>query len=207
MKWDIRFLRIAAECASWSKDPSTKVGVVAVNPAKRNVLATGYNGFPRNIRDRDEHLNDRVEKYKRMIHAELNAVCNAAWNGVSLRNSTFYVWNLPVCSSCALIMIQVGVDRVVECYSDEIDERWVLESEVSRGLFNEAGINLVSYSREYMFDGGYGGKFREDGQVLSTGETVSYGGGGWYEPIERGEGSSEIGPGSSYEMDEYDWRY
>ena len=54
-KWDERYLRLAKEVASWSKDPSTKVGAVAVLDG--SVLAQGYNGFPKYIQDDEEHLS------------------------------------------------------------------------------------------------------------------------------------------------------
>ena len=46
-KWDVRFMRMAHEVASWSKDPSTKVGCVLVKD--RKIISMGYNGFPRLI--------------------------------------------------------------------------------------------------------------------------------------------------------------
>ena len=48
-KWDERFVRIAFEVATWSKDPGTKVGAVLV--ADRRIIASGYNGFPQGIED------------------------------------------------------------------------------------------------------------------------------------------------------------
>ena len=50
-KWDIRYLKLAEEVSSWSKDPSTKIGAIAVGN-KGQVLAQGYNGFPRGIIDK-----------------------------------------------------------------------------------------------------------------------------------------------------------
>ena len=46
-KWDDRFLDIAREISTWSKDPSRKIGAIAVRD--RKILATGYNGFPKGI--------------------------------------------------------------------------------------------------------------------------------------------------------------
>jgi dCMP deaminase len=72
-RWNKRFLKLAKEVSSWSKDPSTKVGAVIVRPDK-TVAAIGYNGFPRGMSDNDDFLNNRDEKYARMIHAEINAI-------------------------------------------------------------------------------------------------------------------------------------
>ena len=67
-KWDYRFIKLAKEISFWSKDPSTKVGAIAVT--NRRIIATGYNGFPKDIDDSDKRLNDREIKLSYMIHAE-----------------------------------------------------------------------------------------------------------------------------------------
>ena len=59
-----KFLSLAREVSTWSKDPSTQVGAVLVRP-DRTVAGIGFNGFPRGIYDDPELLNDRPEKYKR----------------------------------------------------------------------------------------------------------------------------------------------
>ena len=83
-KWPIRFMNMAKMVSTWSKDPSSKIGAVAVND-ERNILATGYNGFPKGIADTEERLNNKDEKYPRIVHAEMNALMNALYNGVSLK--------------------------------------------------------------------------------------------------------------------------
>lgn len=110
--WDQVFLRLAKEVASWSKDPSTKVGAVAVGP-KRNVLAQGYNGFPRGIFDYAERYNDKPTKYMYVVHAEMNVIYNATYNGVSLDGASLYVYGLPPCSECAKGIIQVGIKEII----------------------------------------------------------------------------------------------
>ena len=105
-KWDIRFISIAREYSTWSKDPSTQVGAVAVDPKTRRVLSGGYNGFPRGIEDTDKRLNDRDLKHSLVVHAEMNLIYNATRSGISLEGSHLYVWGLPVCSECAKGIIQ-----------------------------------------------------------------------------------------------------
>ena len=61
-KWDIRFLEMATLVASWSKDPSTQVGAIAVR--NRTVIAQGYNGFPRGMSDESFRYEEKVLKYK-----------------------------------------------------------------------------------------------------------------------------------------------
>lgn len=139
MKWDKRFINLAREISTWSKDPSTKIGAVIVNDDRR-ILATGYNGFPRGINDNDWRYQDREEKYKYVVHAEMNAIYNATFNGISLNDSTLYVWGLPVCSECAKGVIQVGIKKIVMPKLD-FPERWVDSFRKSRELFSEAGID------------------------------------------------------------------
>lgn len=76
-KWDRRFLKIAREVATWSKDPSTQVGAVIVDPDQR-VVSLGYNGLPCGVSDSRDLLDDRVAKYATVIHAEQNALLFAA---------------------------------------------------------------------------------------------------------------------------------
>lgn len=67
LKWDRRFLRLAQEVASWSKDPSTKTGAVIVRPDK-TIAAIGYNGFPRGCDDAPELYAHRETKLSRVVH-------------------------------------------------------------------------------------------------------------------------------------------
>ena len=64
-------MKLAREISTWSKDPSSKIAAVIVNDERR-ILSTGYNGFPRGIADTEERLNDREQKYPRIVHAEMN---------------------------------------------------------------------------------------------------------------------------------------
>lgn len=112
LKWHYRFMDMAKMISTWSKDPSSQIGAVAVNDERR-ILATGYNGFPKGIADTEERLNDKDEKYPRIVHAEMNALMNALYSGVSLKDSTLYVYGLPVCPSCTKCVIQAGIKRLV----------------------------------------------------------------------------------------------
>ena len=141
-KWDKRYIGLAKHIATWSKDPSTKIGAVAIGE-KGQVLAQGYNGFPRGIEDSDERYFNRETKYKYVVHAEMNCIYNATYNGVSLQGSTIYISGLPVCHECAKGLIQVGVKRVVY-HSDMIPAKWAESNEQTIELFNEANI---SYDR------------------------------------------------------------
>lgn len=115
--WNTRFFQLAKTVASWSYDPSTRVGAVAVNK-DRVILSLGWNGFPRGFSD-DERLHDRQKKYPLVVHAEENCIFNAARNGASLKGSTMYVWGAPVCADCAKGIVQVGVEEIMMAYPDK----------------------------------------------------------------------------------------
>lgn len=137
-KWDLRYIKMAQQVSSWSKDPSTQVGAVAVSD-KGQVLCTGYNGFPRGIEDTDYRYNNRELKYELIVHAEMNAIYNATYNGVSLDGATMYVSGLPCCNKCALGLIQTGIKRVV-MQGNPDDPRWADSWKMSMDLFNETNI-------------------------------------------------------------------
>ena len=136
-KWDARWLEIAGVVSTWSKDPSTKIGAIAVKD--KRLVSTGYNGFPRGIQDYDDRWNNREEKYKYVVHAEMNCIYNASFNGVSLVESDFYVHGLPVCSDCAKGIIQVGV-RTVYMPQQDIPDHWIDSWDLTRSMFDEAGV-------------------------------------------------------------------
>ena len=137
--WWPRYLGIAREVSTWSKDPSTQVGAIAVG-SKGQILAQGYNGYPRGMDDSD--YSNREEKYKKIVHAEMNCIYNASWNGVSLDGADLFVYGLPVCHECAKGLIQVGVKRV--CYhADMIPAKWKESNEQTIELFYEAGVEYV----------------------------------------------------------------
>lgn len=141
-KWDKRYMDLAKQVGTWSKDPSKQIGAIAIG-SKGQVLAQGYNGFPRGIDDNESRLNTKETKYKYVVHAEMNLIYNATFNGISLNGSTVYVSGLPVCSECAKGLIQVGVKQVVMSKDslEEADEKWLDSFELTIALLNEAGIH------------------------------------------------------------------
>ena len=140
LKWHDRYLELAQQIASWSKDPSSKIGAIAVG-SKGQVLAQGYNGFPRGIEDSEIRFENKELKYKYVVHAEMNLIYNASYNGVSLDGSTVYVTGLPVCSECAKGLIQVGVREVIMPTQEDTPDKWVESFQLSKELFEEAGVH------------------------------------------------------------------
>lgn len=136
-KWDKRFLGLACEIATWSKDPSTKVGCVVVDQ-NRVIIAEGYNGFPRGILD-DGRLADREQKYPLIVHAEENAVATAARIGARLDGCNIVSTLFP-CTRCARLLIQAGITAVVA--PREWPDRWAEDMQRSQALLVEAGVLL-----------------------------------------------------------------
>ncbi len=143
-KWDLRFLKIAKEISSWSKDPSTQVGAIAVND--KRIIATGYNGFPSGIDDTQSRLDDRNTKLSYMIHAEKNLIYNATLYGVSLNKSTVYIYGLPCCNECFKALIQVGVLRVVMPDIKKHAKNWTKDCEFAKINMKNVGIKIDEYS-------------------------------------------------------------
>ena len=139
--WDKRYIALAKEIASWSKDPSTQCGAVIVGESGQ-VLSQGYNGFPRGMSDLPELYADRDLKYKRISHAEMNAIYNASRTGVSLYGSTIYVYGLPICHECAKAIIQVGIKKVVMQKHTKKD-RWNESCDYAQSFFREAGVKTT----------------------------------------------------------------
>ena len=138
-KWDERYLRLAKEVSTWSKDPSKQVGAIAIG-GKGQVLAQGYNGFPRGIDDSKERYNDRTSKYRYVVHAEANCIYNATWNGASLKGAAMYVYGLPACNECVKAMVQVGIKRIIMPFEADIPEVWQESCEKAKELCEEAGV-------------------------------------------------------------------
>jgi dCMP deaminase len=153
-KWDRRFLEMAQFVSCWSKDPSTKVGAVIADD-KRRVVSVGYNGLPMGVEDTDERLQNRDIKYKLIVHGERNAILFAQR---SVQGCTLYTWPFMPCATCASMVIQAGITRVVAPYSD--NPRWQDDFKLTEQLFEEAGVKLVLLSSDYdivkvVFDSGH----------------------------------------------------
>lgn len=139
-KWKKRYIELAREIAQWSKDPSRKIGAIAVG-SKGQILSQGYNGFPRGIDDCQDRLIDRQLKYRYVVHAEMNVIYNASYSGASLDGATLYVWGLPACSECAKGIIQVGIKNVVMAMETAtIPDQWIDSWQLTQKLFDEAGV-------------------------------------------------------------------
>lgn len=157
-RWDSHFLQLAALHACMSKDPSTQVGAVIVGP-EREVLSMGFNGLPRGLKDSPERLNDRDRKLRIIVHAEMNAVLQAARYGIPLKGSTIYImakdaktgfnWGGPPCTRCTVELMQTGIAEIVTIpFRRDAAPRWASDLEEALELIGEAGIayrEIVGY--------------------------------------------------------------
>ncbi|MEM5518777.1 deaminase [Henriciella sp. AS95] len=148
-EWDLRYLELARLVAGWSKDKA-KVGAVLV--LNNRVVATGFNGFPTNVLD-DERLSLKAIKQIMVVHAEVNALLVA---GDRARGATLYVHGKPICSGCAALIIQAGVERIVSPRPEQAsnsneepqgtkepgDIDWNHRGLVAKEMFAEAGIKV-----------------------------------------------------------------
>ncbi len=139
--WDTYFMEIAGLVAKRATCTRRQVGAVVV--MDRRVLTTGYNGAPSGIAHcrvvgcMREALNvPSGERHElcRGIHAEQNAIIQAARYGVSIRGGTLYCTNLP-CSICAKMIINAGIKNIfyAEGYADSMSE----------AMLSEAGVDLI----------------------------------------------------------------
>lgn len=143
-KWDYRFLDLAKLVSSWSKDPSTQCGAVIVAPSK-TVIGLGYNGLPRRIYDDPWILANREEKYKAIIHAEINALINATCRVPS--DCTLITYPLLPCDRCVVQMIQAGILRYVAPKpTDDINSRWADSLTRTRKYIKGCGGELLEVS-------------------------------------------------------------
>ena len=117
--WDEYFMKIAVDVASRATCDRRHVGAVIVRD--KSILATGYNGSIRGLPhcDEDGHLMEDGHCV-RTIHAEANAIVQAARSGVCIDGSTIYVTASP-CWGCFKLIANAGCARIVygEFYRDE----------------------------------------------------------------------------------------
>lgn len=149
-KWDKYYFDFALVASSMSKDPSCKVGAVIVGPDKE-IRTTGFNGFPRGIDDHEDRLKNRDTKLNLVVHAEINAIMNAARIGVSTKgckmyvichDATGFIWSGAPCNRCTVEIIQAGITEIIVLPNSKTPERWKESVQLSRELLNEAGISI-----------------------------------------------------------------
>lgn len=137
---DTYFMKMAELVATRSTCLRRQVGAVIVK--EKRVLATGYNGAPRGLRHCAEvgcvRVQNNVESGTRHelcrgVHAEQNAIIQAAYFGVSIKGGTIYTTNFP-CVLCSKMLVNAGIEEVV--YKDEYVD------ELSKNILNESRVRV-----------------------------------------------------------------
>lgn len=129
-------MSIALQVAKRSTCDRANVGAIIVKD--RRILTTGYNGSPAGLPHCDDIGHLMVEGHcVRTLHAEQNAIIQAAYHGVSVQESTLYVTHQP-CLNCAKMIINAGIRRVVfaGAYPDPL----------ARQFLAEAGVGLQHFA-------------------------------------------------------------
>lgn len=144
-RWDHKWMELLYHIAVWSKDPNTKVASVIIG-SRQEVLAIGYNGFPRGIDDNHPEKYERPLKYTWTEHAERNAIYNAAARGISLEGSTMYITQFP-CADCARGIIQSGISKLVcpDYDPESYNHTAVHKSQEAEAMLKEAGVEIEYY--------------------------------------------------------------
>lgn len=139
--WDARFLELATNIASWSKDRSTGTGAIIVD-GEKDIVSIGYNGFPRRCNDDVDSRHERPAKYMYTEHAERNSIYNCARKGISTNGCTMYLMWFP-CAACARAIIQSGISRLV-CYRPDMDNtKWGEDFIVAQELLEESSVEVT----------------------------------------------------------------
>ena len=148
-KWDRRFLEMARLVSSWSSCYQENRHVGAVIVKDKRIMTTGYNGAPAGVescQSKEECLRRKLNipsgtKHELCfaVHAEQNAIAQAAKLGISLDGATLYCTHQP-CVICCKIIINAGIKRVV--YEHGYPDDFSLQ------LFKEANIEIVQMNLE-----------------------------------------------------------
>ena len=148
-KWDQRFMELAGVIAQWAScyKQNRKIGAVIVK--NKRIVTTGYNGAPAGIRtcvERGECLREKLgipsgtrHEICYAVHAEQNAIIQAARLGSSIDGATLYCTHQP-CVLCAKMIVNSGIRRVV--YREDYPDEFALQ------MLTEGGVELERYTEE-----------------------------------------------------------
>ncbi len=141
--WDQYFLELAKLVSRRSTCMRRSVGAILVK--EKRILSTGYNGAPSGLKhcyevgclreEREIPSGERAELC-RGLHAEQNAIIQAAYHGVPIKGSSLYATNLP-CSICVKMLINAGIKKII--YGEGYPDR------LARALIKEAGIQIIKF--------------------------------------------------------------
>lgn len=141
--WNQYFSSIARMVATRSTCLRRHVGAVLVK--EKRILSTGYNGAPAGLkhcievgclREKESIPSGTRHELCRALHAEQNAIVQAAYHGISIAGSTLYCTNKP-CVICSKMLINAGIKRIF--YDEGYDD------DLSDAILDEAGIEIMRF--------------------------------------------------------------
>lgn len=142
--WDEYFMKITELVATRSTCIRRSVGCIVVR--NKRILTTGYNGPPEGIEhceSRGGCMRDKLNipsgermELSRAIHAEQNAIIQAARMGMSIEDSTVYVTTHP-CFTCSKMLINAGIKKII--YREGYPDKY------ARSILKEAGVKVIQY--------------------------------------------------------------
>ncbi|MDE7454270.1 MAG: dCMP deaminase family protein [Clostridia bacterium] len=147
-KWDKRFMELTEQVATWSSCYKQNRQVGAVIVKNKRILTTGYNGAPQGVtscKERGECLREKlgIESGTRhelcyAVHAEQNAIIQAARLGIVLDGATLYCTHQP-CVICAKMIINAGITRIVykQGYPDEFAMKLLSSANVQVDVYTD----------------------------------------------------------------------
>ncbi len=156
MSWPEYFFDMIKSVKKKSKDKHTKFGCIIAGPGNE-IRTTGYNSFPRKLNDNVPERYERPEKYFWMVHAERNAIYNAAKMGTPLDGCTAYIDGLP-CGDCAQGLIQVGIKELIfdsDNWNKFIESRlqkavgqktWLDDVHKAVKMLEECGVKITPFT-------------------------------------------------------------
>lgn len=155
---DELFMREVYLVASRSRDPRTKIGAILVKDD--DVISSGFNDFPRKVDNLKYRYEDRETKYSFIVHAEHNAILNAARKGQSTLDSTLYTNGIPCCE-CAKACIQAGITKII-CHSQwpnlTHSDKWIKSVALTDVMFKESQIKVEWFDKKLNVIGFLDGK-------------------------------------------------
>ncbi|MEG1559317.1 MAG: cytidine/deoxycytidylate deaminase family protein [Clostridia bacterium] len=148
-KWDARFMELTKVIATWSScyNENRQIGAVIVK--NKRIITTGYNGAPAGIiscKDRGECIRRKLNipsgkqhEICYAIHAEQNAIIQAAKLGIAIEGATLYCTHQP-CVICAKMIVNAGINKVI--YGDGYPDEFAMQ------IFDMAQVEILRYEAD-----------------------------------------------------------
>lgn len=139
----LRFLKVIEAVAEVSKNPKRRVGA-GIFTLDAHLLATGYNDLSKGI-PHETYMYEQPYKDKYMMHAEANAISQAAKYGKATHGCVMLVTGLQPCSKCAGLIVQAGICEVYFPWQTQKDPKWDSDFEFARYIFDKGGVKYEQY--------------------------------------------------------------